>query len=88
MPGAIAEKPWMAISKEGTGFVTGNYAIHNRSHPCVLDPGNPCRDDGAGFGLLKIRVTPSNPRHPCSIYFVLMNAKPKLTIPASACPCR
>ncbi len=40
------QKPWMAIAKQ---TVSINRELLNKiehSHPCALDSGNPCRNDG------------------------------------------
>jgi hypothetical protein len=31
--------------QSGAQICIGNYAVRNRSHPCALDSGNPCRND-------------------------------------------
>ncbi|MFZ2405826.1 MAG: hypothetical protein WAW41_11860, partial [Methylobacter sp.] len=46
MHGAIAEKSWMAIPKQIAIITIGLPNKIKCSRPCVLDPGNPCRDDG------------------------------------------
>jgi hypothetical protein len=46
MHGAVAEKPWMAIPKQTASITRELLSKIKRSHPCALDSGNPCRNDG------------------------------------------
>ncbi|MGZ5576232.1 MAG: hypothetical protein ACXWFG_10420 [Methylobacter sp.] len=43
--GAVAEKPWMAMSKLAVSLATRELPNDEHSHPCALDSGNPCRND-------------------------------------------
>jgi len=48
IPAGIAgiQKPWMAIPKQAQVRYKELLNEINRSHPCALDSGNPCRNDG------------------------------------------
>jgi hypothetical protein len=65
--GAVTERPWMAYRRDLGGFGKTCMIFFSRVlHPCKLDSGNPCRNDGflfiarlpcgAAFKALEIRT--------------------------------
>ncbi len=54
IPAGIAgiQMPWMAKLDFSVFLVIRKHVWACYSHPCVLDPGNPCRDDGVSQALV------------------------------------
>jgi hypothetical protein len=46
------QMPWMAKLDFSVFLVVRKHVWACCSHPCVLDPGNPCRDDGVSQALV------------------------------------